>query len=380
MSFCILSSPLLCASRDFSSGSSAFSPLFMRLPLLSLFLRCLQLLHLFLRWLRPPPLASLLLSLCLLPRGSWYLRSPFRRCLDWVGGLYTLSSAQVLPQAPIGVSSLSTASPLLSVPHPAVPSSSLPAFQPHGVSGFYPPASSLLPSFSLMWPVSSAPGLGSPLRVSVVPCLPAVLYLPLRYFLLPLFALLLLAPLQLSMALPLRCLVLLRLLVYLQFCSWALQGFQRPLLLLLFALLLLPPLRVSLALPLRFPGLLRLLVSLQFAPGFSAASSLTPFFLRCSCCLRCGSLCFPSASAGSFIDFVGYTPQPGFAQAYAPLSGTSTAQVATGAVAPVPEAFVPHLCLPPLTLVSALMVAILTLAASSSQAPLPTYSFSWSSS
>ena len=44
-----------------------------------------------------------------------------------------------------------------------------------------------------------------------------------------------------------------------------------------FALLLLPPLRVSLALPLRCPGLLRLLASLQFAPGFSAASSLTPF-------------------------------------------------------------------------------------------------------
>ena len=51
------------------------------------------------------------------------------------------------------------------------------------------------------------------------------------------------------------------------------------------------------------------------------------------------------------------------------------AQVDTGAVAPVPEAFVPHLCLPPLTLVSALMVAILPLAAGSSQAPLPTCSF-----
>ena len=78
------------ASRDFSSGSSAFSPLFVRLPLLSLFLRCLQLLLLFLRWLRPPPLASLHLSLCLLlsllPRGSLSLRSPFLRCLNWVGG------------------------------------------------------------------------------------------------------------------------------------------------------------------------------------------------------------------------------------------------------------------------------------------------------
>ena len=111
---------------------------------------------------------------------------------------------------------------------------------------------------------------------------------------------------------------------------------------------------------------------------------------------------FPSASAGSFIDFVGAPPQPGSAPAYAPLSGTSTApslllsqclvrvllslwsgfvaQVAPGAVAPVPEAFVPHLCLLPLTLVSDLMVAILALAASSSQAPLPTCSFSWSSS
>ena len=49
-------------------------------------------------------------------------------------------------------------------------------------------------------------------------------------------------------------------------------------------------------------------------------------------------------------------------------------------MAPVPEAFVPHLCLPPLTLVSALffyrsLVAILTLATGSSQAPLPTCSF-----
>ena len=136
--------------------------------------------------------------------------------IGW-GRLYTLGYAQVLPQAPIGVSSLSTASPLLSVRHPAVPSSSLPAFQPQGFSGFYPPASSLLPSYSLTWPVSSAPGLGSPPLVSVVPCLPAVLYLALRYFLLPLFALLLLAPLRVSMALHLRCLGLLRLIVYLQF-------------------------------------------------------------------------------------------------------------------------------------------------------------------
>ena len=129
------------------------------------------------------------------------------------GGLYALGSAQVLPQAPTGVSSLSTASPLLSVPPPAAPSSSLPASQPQGVSGFYPPASSLLPSSSLAWPVSSAPGLGSPPLVAVVPCLPAVLYLALHYFQLPLFCS---APLRVSMALPIRCLGLLRLLVYLQ--------------------------------------------------------------------------------------------------------------------------------------------------------------------
>ena len=139
MSFCILSSPLLCASRDFSSGFSAFSPLFVRFPLLSLFLQCLQLLHLFFWWLRPLPLASLLLSLCLLPRGSWYLRSPFLRCLDGVGGfVYVEFCTGIASGSPIGVSSLSAASPLLSVPHPAVPSSSLPAFQPQGVSGFSP--------------------------------------------------------------------------------------------------------------------------------------------------------------------------------------------------------------------------------------------------
>ena len=106
-------------------------------------------------------------------------------------------------------------------------------------------------------------------------------------------------------------------------CFRSLQGFQRLIFLLLFALLLLPPLRVSLALPLRCPGLVRILVSLQFAPGFFSGL-FSSSFLRCSCCLRCGSLCFPSASASSFIAFVGSTPQPGYAQAYAPLSGTST--------------------------------------------------------
>ena len=65
-------------------------------------------------------------------------------------------------------------------------------------------------------------------------------------------------------------------------------------------------------------------VLLLGTPGFSAASSLPPF---CAAPLAsaAGLFGFPSASAGSFIDFVGSTPQPGSAQAYAPLSGTSTA-------------------------------------------------------
>ena len=90
------------------------------------------------------------------------------------GGLYALGAAQVLPQAPPGVSSLSAASPLLSVPPPAVPSASLSASRPPGVSSLYPPASSTLPAASFAWPVSSAPGLGSPPRVSLAPSLPAV--------------------------------------------------------------------------------------------------------------------------------------------------------------------------------------------------------------
>ena len=89
------------------------------------------------------------------------------------GGLYALGSAQVLPQAPPGVPSLSTSSALLSVPPPAVPYSSLPPSRPPGVSVLYPPASSLLPSASLAWPVSSAPALGSPPLVSVAPRLAA---------------------------------------------------------------------------------------------------------------------------------------------------------------------------------------------------------------
>ena len=255
----------------------------------------------------------------------------------------------MLPQAPTGVSSLSTASPLLSVPPPAVPSSSLPASQPQGVSGFYPPASSLLPSSSLAWPVSSALGLGSPPLVSVVPCLPAVLYLALHYFQLPLFCS---APLGSSVGLygfayPLSgtseapCLPAVILL--------SAPGFLRPLLLLLFALLLLTPLRVSLAFS-----------RLRLAP-YLVLLSLLRLLLHCLGLLRL----LPSSSqclVRVLLSLCSWFVAP---------------------VSPVPEAFVPHLCLPPLTLVSALyfyryLVAILTLAAGSSQAPLPP--FSWSSS
>ena len=107
MSFCILSSPLLCASRDFSSGFSAFSPLFVRLPLLSLFLRCLQLLHLFFGGfglLHSPAYSSP--SACSLGVPGTSVLPSSGVSMGW-GGLYTWSSAQVLPQAPIGVSSLS---------------------------------------------------------------------------------------------------------------------------------------------------------------------------------------------------------------------------------------------------------------------------------
>ena len=219
------------------------------------------------------------LSLCLLPWGSWYLRSPFLRCLDGVGGLYTWSSAHVLPQAPIGVSSLSAASPLLSVPRPAVPSSSLPAFQPQGVSGFSP-LTPLLPSSSLTWPVSSAPGWGSPLLVSVFPC-----YLRCsawRSFIV--CCLCLLCSYWLLCGSLRLCLSAVSAFWGSLFPCSLLQGFQWLIFILLFALLLLPPLRVSLALPLRCPGLVRILVSLQFAPGFFSGL-FSSSFLRCSCCL-----------------------------------------------------------------------------------------------
>ena len=81
------------------------------------------------------------------------------------------------------------------------------------------PASSLLPSTSWAWPVSSAPGLGSPPLVSVAPCLHAVTLPGAPMFFSCLCSSFLLCSSWLrcgSLCLPLRCLGLLRLLVYLQ--------------------------------------------------------------------------------------------------------------------------------------------------------------------
>ena len=249
-------------------------------------------------------------------------------CTGVASGSYRccLRLLQVLPQAPTGVSSLSTASPLLSVPPPAVPSSSLPASQPQG--------SFLLPLLSCL----RLPWRGLSLLLLAWALLRwflwflvylSVLYLALRYFQLPLFCS---APLGSSAGLygfayPLSgtseapCLPAVILL--------SAPGFQRPLLLLLFALLLLTPLQVSLAFPrlrlapylvslallrllLRCLGLLRLLPSSSlsvwlgsycpFAPGlllwslpvlwlqFLRLSFLTFACLRLRWCLPCISI------------------------------------------------------------------------------------------
>ena len=85
------------------------------------------------------------------------------------GGLYAVGVPQVYLQAPQSVpssSSFSAASPVLSVPHFVMPQAPLPASRPQGVSSFHLPASSL-PAASLVWPVSSAPGVGSSPGVSL---------------------------------------------------------------------------------------------------------------------------------------------------------------------------------------------------------------------
>ena len=95
------------------------------------------------------------------------------------GGLYAVGAPQVSPPAPQSVpsSSFSAASPVLSVPHLVVPQAPLPASRPQGASAFQLPASSL-PTASLAWPVSSAPGVGSSPGVSLASGVHAVPPLP----------------------------------------------------------------------------------------------------------------------------------------------------------------------------------------------------------
>ena len=105
------------------------------------------------------------------------------------------------------------------------------------------------------------------------------------------------------------------------FCSWlglSSAGFSGSLLpavlclalhyclLPLFALLLLAPLRVFKALPLRCLGLLGLFVSMQFAPGRSRVFSglFSSSFLRCSSCLRCGSLWLCLSAVQALLGFL----------------------------------------------------------------------------
>ena len=142
------------------------SPLFVLLPLLCLFLRCLPLPLLFLRLLllRPPlppapPFSAP--SSVPVPSSQRSLAAPQG------GGLYALGSESVLSPAPPGFPSLSATSALLSVPPPAVSSAS-PSLSP-GVSVLSPPASSVLSSAPFALPVLSAPALDSSPVVSEIP-------------------------------------------------------------------------------------------------------------------------------------------------------------------------------------------------------------------
>ena len=153
----------------------SFSPLCMWLLLLSLFLRCLQLLLLSFLWLMPPPLP--LPAPVSAPSGGPVPPLSLPPVSPLGGGLYALGAPQGYPPAPQYVpsssSSFSAASPILSVPPPVVPQVPLSASWPPGVSSLHPPASSL-PAASLVWPVYSASGVSTPPRVSLAPGLHAV--------------------------------------------------------------------------------------------------------------------------------------------------------------------------------------------------------------
>ena len=152
------------ASRDFPSGSSVFSAL--RAVASSLPLPPVS--------SAAPPLPSLAPSVSSSPSSSSYLRSLFCPCFSPFSG----GSAGwgvvcvVLAPAPPGFTPLSAPSALLSVPPPAVSSSSVSPSLPPGVSVLSPPASSLLSSAPFAWPVLSAPALDSSPVVSEIPRLP----------------------------------------------------------------------------------------------------------------------------------------------------------------------------------------------------------------
>ena len=166
-------------------------------------------------------------------------------------------------------------------------------------------------------------------------------------------------------------------------------------------LLLLPPLRVSLALPLRCPGLVRILVSLQFAPGVFQRPLLFLLFCAAPVAPAAGLSAFPQLRLAPSLILLALLLSLTMLRLMLRCLGllrllpSSSLSVWLGSSCPLvrvcgsgryrccgsgSRGFRSHLCLPPLTLVSALMVAILTLAAGSSQAPLPTCSFLWSSS
>ena len=170
----ILTSPLLLLVLSPLALPSS-PPLFVQLPLLCLFFRCLPMLLLFLRWLLPPPLTLQLLSFRLhlspLPLLSLLLLLSLLGCLRWVGegggvrGLSAIGFCSGGGSGSPGFPPFPAPSALLSVPPPAVPPSSVSPSRPPGVSVLSPPASSLLPSAPFVWPVSSAHALGSSLVV-----------------------------------------------------------------------------------------------------------------------------------------------------------------------------------------------------------------------
>ena len=173
------------ASRDFSSGSSVFYSA-LRAVASSVPLPAVS--------FAAPPLPSVAGASSSQPPAPLFQAPPFSASsavsaplslpsrVSLLGeGFYMLGSAPVLPPAPPGFPPLSAPSALLSVPPPAVPSSSVSPSQPPSVSVLSPPTSSLLPSAPFAWPVSSAPSLGSSPVFSDASRLPSGLLPPLLH-------------------------------------------------------------------------------------------------------------------------------------------------------------------------------------------------------